>query len=383
MKNWQARVEGRVHRHVTTAIVILGIAAAPLAAGCKPTAAAAREQKNVSAPETPVFTLGEEKLETSLRVPGELVAFERVDLYAKMSSFVSRLHADVGSEVRQGQLLATLEAPELRSQLAEAESKLRAQEALWIASKASYDRLLQTSKTPGTVSPHDLEQAEARMNAELAKLEAAKAAKQALAALSGYLELRAPFGGVVTTRNVSAGAYVGPAGRGSEAPLFTLQEQSRLRLVVSVPEARAAELAPGVEVSFSVRSRPGERFTAKVSRQAGAVDTRLRAERVEMDFDNREARLLPGAVADVTLPLTAGSMRLVIPKAALIDSTRGAFVVRVAEQKAQWVRVDLGQEHDGKVEIFGDVRRGDLLVARASEELRDGAAIERTTLAKL
>ena len=101
-----------------------------------------------------------------------------------------------------------------------------------------------------------------------------------------------------------------------------------------------------------------------------------------MNVDNGDARLLPGTVADVTLPLTAGSSRLVIPKAALVDSTRGTFVVRVAEQKAQWVRVDVGQEHDGKVEIFGDVRRGDLLVARASEELRDGATIERTAPAK-
>lgn len=378
MKNWQTLI-GWKHGQV----VGLGLAMMFVVAGCKPTGAATRSEKPASAPETPVFALGEEKLETSIRVPGELVSFERVDLYAKMSSFVQRVLVDVGSEVKQGQLLATLEAPELRSQLAEAESKLQAQEALYIASKASYDRLVQTSKTPGTVSPHDLEQAEARTNAERARLEAAKAAKQAVAALSSYLEMRAPFGAVVTARNVSPGAYVGPAGRGSEAPLFTLQQQSRLRLVVSVPEARGSRLAVGADVSFTVRSRPGERFVAKVSRLAGAVDARLRAERVEMNVDNSDARLLPGTVADVTLPLTAGSMRLVIPKAALIDSTRGTFVVRVAEQKAQWVRVDVGQEHDGKVEIFGDVRRGDLLVARASEELRDGAAIERTAPVKL
>ena len=344
---------------------------------CKPTGDAAAKSGARATPPVQVLTLEEEKLATSLRLPGELVAFERVDLYAKTSSFVRRVLVDIGSEVERGQLLATLDAPELVSQVAEAESKLRAQEAISIAAKASHDRLVETNKTPGTVSPNDLEQAEAKAKAELAKLEAARAAKQAITSLREYLEMRAPFDGIVTARNVSPGAYVGPAGRGSEAPLFTIQQQSHLRLVVSVPEARAADLTSGNEISFRVRSRPSETFTAKISRLAGALDTRLRAQRVEMDVDNREARLLPGAVADVTLPLTAGG-RWVIPKSAVVDSTRGTFVIRVAEKKAEWLPVEVGRENHGKVEIFGDVRRGDRLVVRASEELRDGTAIEGT-----
>lgn len=351
-------------------------------AGCKPAGGAQRDEKPASQVETPVFAVGEERFDTALHLPGELVSFERVDLYAKVSSFVRRVHVDVGSEVKAGQLLASLEAPELGSQVAEAESKLKAQEAVYIATKAAYDRLVQTSKTPGTVSENDLEQAQAKTSAELARLDAAKAAKQAVAALSGYLEMRAPFSAVVTARNVSPGAYVGPAGRGSEAPLFTLQEQDRLRLVVAVPEARAADLAVGQEVSFTVRSRPGERFVAKVSRVAGALDSRLRSERVEMNVENPGKRLLPGAVAEVTLPLTASSARLVIPKAALVDSTTGTFVVRIAEQKARWVRVEVGQEQDGKVEVYGELQRGDLLAARASEELRDGAPVAATAVVK-
>ncbi|MBN9167538.1 MAG: hypothetical protein J0I07_41800, partial [Myxococcales bacterium] len=126
----------------------------------------------------------------------------------------------------------------------------------------------------------------------------------------------------------------------------------------------------------------GERFVAKVSRVAGAIDSRLRAMRVEMNVENSGKRLLPGAVAEVTLPLTAASARYVIPKAALVDSTTGTFVVRVEGQKAKWVRVEVGQEHDGKVEVFGDLRLGDLLAARANEELRDGATITATTMVK-
>lgn len=361
----------------------LAVAALPLllvAGACRPAgdaSAAAARAGSKPLPPVSVLTLEEEKLPTSVSLPGELVAFERVDLYAKTSSFVRRVLVDVGSRVTQGQLLATLEAPELLSQIAEAESKLQAQDAVYVAAKAKYDRLVETSKTPGTVSPSDLEQADATVKSELAKLEAARAARQAITSMRAYLDVRAPFDGVVTARNVSAGAYVGPAGRGSEAPLFVIQQQDRLRLVVSVPEERTTDLSIGEEVSFVVRSDSTERFTAKVSRLAGALDTHLRAERVEMDVDNRAGHLLPGSVANVTLRLAARGGRFVVPRSAVVDSTTGTFVIRVVDRKAKWTPVDAGHEANGKVEIAGDVHPGDLLVVKANEELRDGARIER------
>lgn len=357
--------------HVLATLVAL----TALNSACKKSNAAEHQSAPVGVREAEVFALGEEKLESTLHVPGELVAFERVDLYAKVSSFVQKVHADVGTEVKAGQLLATLEAPELGSQLAEAESKLQAQRALQIAAKANYDRLLETSKTEGAVSQNDLEQAEARATAEQAKLAAARAAHQAVASVSGYLQMRAPFGGVITARNVSPGAYVGPAGRGSEKPLYTLQEFAKLRLVVSVPEANVGYLSEGSAVKFRVRSRPGEVFEATVARLAGALDSKLRAERVEMNVQNEGRRLLPDMVAEVELPMTAASARYVVPKGAVIDSPKGTFVVRVRGEKAEWVTVRLGREIEGKVEVFGALNRGEELVAKANEELRDGSPL--------
>ena len=118
-----------------------------------------------------------------------------------------------------------------------------------------------------------------------------------------YLQIRAPFNGVITARNVNPGAYVGPSGKGSEFPLFNLQEQKKLRLVLSVPEAYTSYLNQKNAVSFTVKSLPGQPFKAVINRLSGSIDSRLRSQRVEMDVINNDKKLLPGMVAEVNLPL--------------------------------------------------------------------------------
>ncbi|WP_080058254.1 efflux RND transporter periplasmic adaptor subunit [Spirosoma aerolatum] len=334
------------------------------------------EADSVTAPApTEVFSLTKGKLASSLNIPGELIAYRDVDIYAKVSGFIKTLNADVGSEVREGQLLAQAEAPELSAQLASADSKLKAQEALSIASKANYERVLEASKFSGAVSKNDVDQALAKRNADLAQLEAAKSAYREVATLKNYLAIRAPFDGIISARNASTGAYIGPAGKGSEFPLFVLTEQKRLRLVVAVPEAYTGYVHAGSEVSFTVKTFPNRTFTGKIKRLSGALDKRLRSERVEVDVINNDKKLLPGMVAEVTLPLPTQSNTFIVPKAALVNSTTGVFVIRVKEGKSEWVPVKKGLEADNKIEIFGDLNEGDQLVTTASEEIRDGAPV--------
>ncbi|HWB27367.1 MAG TPA: efflux RND transporter periplasmic adaptor subunit [Chitinophagaceae bacterium] len=328
------------------------------------------------APVRDAFLLQKGKLDAALQLPGELIAYQQVDIYAKDNSFVKKLYADVGSEVSQGQLLAEMEAPELSSQLAAAQSKLKAQEALYIANKANYDRLYETSQTPGTISQNDLDQALAKKNSDYAQLEAAKASYEEVAATRNYLEIRAPFGGVISARNVNTGAYVGPSGKGSEFPMFTLQQQKRLRLVVSVPEAYTNFLTTNSTITFSVRAIPNQKFTAKVTRLAGALDTRLRAEHVEMDVFNDDKKLLPGMVAEVDLPTPAKDSTFIIPKSALVNSTERIFVIRVNNNKVEWVDVKPGRESDGKIEVYGNLNVNDTILSEPSDEIRNGADIK-------
>jgi RND family efflux transporter MFP subunit len=268
-----------------------------------------------------------------------------------------------------------MEAPELNSQLSAAASRLKSQEANYIASNASYDRLLETSKTPGTIAPNDIDQAFAKKSADYAQLQAAKAAYQGVANTINYLEIRAPFNGVISARNVNIGAYVGPSGKGSEYPLFVLQEQKKLRLVASVPEAYTSYLHENDTVSFTVNAFANQIFTAQVKRLAGALDDKLRSQRIEMDVMNAGKKLLPGMVADVHIYMSAKDSSFIVPKSAIVNSPERIFVIRVVQNKAEWVDVKKGREVDGKAEVFGNLTAGDHLVKTASEEIRNGASI--------
>ncbi|HXD76951.1 MAG TPA: efflux RND transporter periplasmic adaptor subunit [Puia sp.] len=323
------------------------------------------------------FVLEKGRLSTSLYVPGELIAFQQVDLYAKVNSFVRKVYADVGSEVKEGQLLATMEAPELQSQLSSAESRMKSQQAIYIASKANYDRVVETAKTPGTISQNDIDQANARQESDNAQWDAAKAAYNEVAETLKYLEVRAPFNGVISMRNVNPGAYVGPSGKGSELPLFTLQEQKHMRLVISVPEAYTGYLSDRDKVNFTVKALPNRVFTAQVRRLAGALDNHLRAERTEMDVYSNDKTLLPGMVAEVELPLPGKDSSFIVPGTAVVDGTERMFVIReTADHRAEWVDVKTGRSQGGRTEIFGKgLHEGDRLVKTGTEEIRDGSQL--------
>ena len=330
-----------------------------------------------AAPAAEVFLLQKGKLSASIQMPGELIPFQQVDLYARVNGFVKKLYADVGTEVKAGQLLAAMEAPELGSQLAGADSRLKAQEAIYTASKANYDRLFETSKTPGTISPNDLDQANARKNADYAQWQSAKSAYKEIADNRNYLEIRAPFAGVISTRNVNPGAIAGPAGKGSDLPLFILQDQRKLRLAVLVPESAAGYINSTTNISFTVKGRPNEKFSAMVKRASGSLDARLRSERIEMDINNNDKKLLPGMVAEVTIPTSAIDSGFIVPKTAIVNSTERIFVIKISKGMAQWIDVKNGREAVGKVEVYGPLNLGDTLITVANEERRNGSAVKQ------
>lgn len=335
-----------------------------------------QQQDAVETPTVQTVPVTKGRLSSNITIPGELIPYQQVDLYAKTNSYVKKLLVDIGSEVRQGQLLAVLEAPEINSQLAAAQSRIKQFEAVYFASKATYDRLVSTSKTPGTVSQNDLEQAEAKKNADEANIDAAKSGLKEVSANLAYLEIRAPFDGVITSRNVNLGAYVGPGGKSTD-PLFTIQDQGRLRLVVSVPEIYTGALSNKSEVKFTVRALPSEKFTAQVKRIAGALDEKLRAERLEMDVYNKDKKLLPHMFAEVSVPLPAGDSAYVVPKTAVATSTEKVFVIKVVDNKAVWVDVKKGLSNGDSIEIFGaDLKADDKLVKAASDEIRNGSTLK-------
>lgn len=339
------------------------------------TACNSSEKKKITAIETaPVietFTISKEKLATELRIPAELTGFQQVDIYAKVSSFVKELKVDIGSQVKKGQLLLILEAPEISSQLAAAQSRQLSQKAIYTASKSTFDRIFETSKIEGTISKNDLEQAAARKNSDYAQYQASQATYKEIENMKSYLEIRAPFDGIISARNVNLGAYVGSSGKGSESPLFTLQQQDKLRLSVYVPEIYTAYLTIGDELIFSVKSINNQSFHAKIARTSGALDNRLRSERVELDVENKSKKLLPGMVAEVLLSLQSKDSNYVVPKSAVVTSSEGIYVFIVKNNKRIKTPVHKGRELENRVEIFGDIPENSILVKTASEEMKE------------
>ncbi|RYE36244.1 MAG: efflux RND transporter periplasmic adaptor subunit [Sphingobacteriaceae bacterium] len=370
-----------MNNYLKSTLLLAFIVSSVLTTSCNSDKSEASSEQNIDQENnipavTETFVLHKGKLSSTLQIPGELQPYQQVDLYAKESSFVKKIFVDVGSEVKQGQLLVSMEAPEINSNVASAQSRLKSQEAVYTASSSNYNRLVETSKTPGTISGNDLEQAAARKNSDKAQLDAAKSAYQSVAATRAYLDIRAPFNGVITARNINTGAYVGPSGKGSELPLFVLQEQKRLRLIISVPELYTGLLKQNDEVSFAVKAFPSKQFKAKVKRMAGALDERLRSERLEMDVFNENKKLLPGMYAEVNIPLPASDSTFVIPKTALVTSTERVFVICVSNQKAQWIDVKKGREAGDQVEVYGKLNENAQLVKVATDEIRNGSTLK-------
>jgi len=369
----------------TAKSIIIALAAATLLwTGCSSSEAAKEPQKKAAAatPAAPAipatFKLEKGSLHTELKVPSELTAYREVDIYAKVSSYVKSLTVDVGSEVKQGQVLATLEAPELVQQLAAAQSKYKAQQAIYEQSNATYARIVDASKTPGTISKNDVDIASAKRNADLAQMQAAKADYEANSTIAQYLTIRAPFDGVISARNVNLGAYIGPAGKGSELPIFTLQEQKHLRLVIEIPEAYKSFIKLNDVVKFTVKAFPDQVFSAKIARRSGVMDKTLRSEHVELDVINNGGKLSPGMVAEAVIGLNAGANAFVVPKIAVVNATEGVFMIEDSANIAKRIPVRLGRLTDSLAEVFGSgLKENAVYVTKGSEEIKNGASIQQ------
>jgi RND family efflux transporter MFP subunit len=332
----------------------------------------------------------EQSLDVQLSLPAELTAFQSVAIYPRVTGFVKAVTVDRGSRVRVGELLATLEAPELIAQRAEAQSKVQGAEAQLAATRSradadrsTFDRLKAASATPGVVAGNDVVIAEKAADASssqvLAAQQSIEAARQALNAvreMEGYLRVTAPFAGVVTERNVHPGALVGPSsGAGATTPLLRLVDTHRLRLVVPVPEAYTAEMKPGTEISFTVAAYPGQRFSGTVARIAEAVDVGTRTMAVELDVVNSDGRLAPGTFCQVRWPVRRSGPSLFVPSTSVAATTDRTFVIRIHDGKTEWVDVRTGLTSGALVEVFGDLHAGDEIAGRGTDELRPGTEV--------
>src|SRR6266700_2195003 len=298
-----------------------------------------------TAAQTPVevVRVASKAVERQVKLPGEFQPYLAVPIYAKLPGFVKRVNVDRGSTVKTGQVLVTIEAPEMLAQIAEAQSKAQAlglqraeAEAKLAGAQSTYDHLKAASATPGVVAENDVivaqkaaEAAQALVRSYDDSIKAAQAQVQSVRDLEGYLTLKAPFDGIIIERNVHPGALVGP-GSGS-MPLLRLHQVSRLRLVVAVPEALVGGIVKGARVAFTVPAYPGERFFGTLSLMAHDLNEKTRTMAVELDVKNPDLRLGAGMYPEVLWLVRRPQPSLLLPPTTIVTTTERTFVIRVKD----------------------------------------------------
>ncbi len=319
------------------------------------------------------------------KLPGEITPYQTVDLMARVAGYIEELRVDVGSAIKKGDIVARLSAPEMNAQLAEAQSRVGAgeaqraeAEAKLLGVQATYERLKAASATPGVIAGNELVLAEKSVDAARSvvrsmqrSIEAAQSSVRAVEDMKTYLEIRAPFDGVITDRYLHPGALASP----QSGPLVKLQQLNRLRLIAAVPEADLGGIVYGVRVPFTVPAFPGETFGALVARVPRVLDPKTRTMAIELEFSNAAGRLAPGMYPELQWPVRKGRPALLVPPTAIVTTTEHAFVIRIVNGKAAYVNVKRGAANGELVEVQGALAAGDVIVKRGTDELREGTAL--------
>lgn len=367
-------------------LILLTVAAGTTACHTEAETSEKHEQKAVaSEPVVELAYVRSMKPAKQIALPGELKPWNKVSIHPKVKGFVRTVNVDRGSVVKKGQILAQLEAPEVISELSQAKAQLNAAEAAlheittrYQATALTYSRLIRTNRTEGAVSLNELDLAKARaatdssaMAVAKGNVQAAKSFMETKTELSRYLTVTAPFDGIITERNISPGALVGP-GEGGAKPLFILEDNTKLRLTLAIPENISSAIPNKGEVSFTVPASPEKIYKAVYARSSRTLSEENRSMITEFDVSNRSNELKAGMYAQVQLNTERAGNTLFVPVTAVVNSSEQVFVIRDKAKKAEWVAVKRGIVVDTLVEVFGDLHDGEAIVKKASEEYRNG-----------
>jgi RND family efflux transporter MFP subunit len=244
--------------------------------------------------------------------------------------------------------------------------------------------MVSAAKTPGVVAENDVMVASQTATADQGQVQsaednvaAARGGLRRVAQLESYLNIYAPFDGIVTTRNLHPGALVGPAsGQSGTMPIVQIVDNGHLRLVVPVPEAYVGEMQVGQQVAFTVPAYPGQTFHAPITRISHDVDLNTRTMPVELDVRSSDGRLSPGSFSSVQWPVHRAAPTMFVPVSAVTNDQQRTFVEGVRNGKAEWVDVVTGLSVDGNIEVFGDLKPGTEVIRNATDAIRPGQPVK-------
>jgi RND family efflux transporter MFP subunit len=337
----------------------------------------AEETEQNAVPTVAVVHPTAEKPDEELVLPGTLQAYIESPIYARTNGYLLRWYKDIGSHVKQGELLADIDTPEVDQELMQARAARQQVVAAMDLAKISADRYVALRKTD-SVSQQEADNQSSGYEQAKANLAAADANVRRLEELEGFKHVYAPFDGVLTRRNVDPGALISSGNAGASGPreLFDIARTDPLRVYISVPQAYSPAIKTGMDAVVTLQEFPGKKFIGTVVRTADSIDTVTRTLLTEVDVPNKDGKLLPGSFGEVHFKPNIDVNRVTIPVNAMLFRREGPRVAVVgSDGKVQLRPISIGRDYGNTLEVVGGVDVNDRVIVNPSDSIEDGQPV--------
>jgi len=336
--------------------------------------ALAAETEKLAVTTVAVIKPSAEPASDELVLPAQLQAYVESPIYSRTNGYLLHWYKDIGAHVKKSDLLADIDTPEVDQELSQAKAAREQIAAQLELAKSSAERWINLRKTD-SVSQQEADQEINAYKQSQANLAAADANVRRLQQMESFKHIYAPFGGVITQRNTDVGALIN-AGASGQKGLFNLAQVDPLRVYVSVPQTYSPSIRQGMTAYIQLEEYPGQKFNGKIVRTADAIDPSTRTLLTEVDVDNRDGRLLPGAYAQVHFAVPVQTVRMAIPVNALLFRPEGPRVAVVgSNQKIQLKAVIIGRDFGTRLEILGGLDPNDSIVVNPPDSLEEGQEV--------
>jgi multidrug efflux system membrane fusion protein len=356
-------------------LVLLIAGAATLIARRSQERALANETERSTIPTVAIVHPQAEKPDEELVLPGSLLAFAESPIYARTSGYLVRWYKDIGSRVHEGDLLATIDAPEVDQELNQTRAARQQIVAQLELAKSSAERWENLRKSD-SVSAQEADQQTSAYKQAQANLAAADANVRRLEQLENFKKVYAPFSGVITKRNVDPGALINAGAGASGRELFDIARIDPLRVYTSVPQAYAPFIKVGGQTTVTLQEFPGQKFLGKIARTAESIDPNTRTLLTEVDVSNKDGRLLPGSFGEVHFAVGSNVNKVTVPVNAMLFRAEGPRLAVVDENhKIQLRPINIGRDYGTSLEILGGVSTEDNIVINPPDSLQEGQGV--------
>ena len=337
--------------------------------------ALAKETETLAIPTVAVIHPMTESAQEDLVLPGTMQAYVESPIYARTNGYLKKWYRDIGSRVRQGELLADIDTPEVDQQLSQARADLNTAKANAHLSEITATRFTELIKTDG-VSKQEVDNADGDLEAKRAIVQSSEANVRRLEELESFRHIYAPFSGFITRRNVDVGTLINAGNGGSSQQLFFLAQTDPIRVYVSMPETYAPSIHAGLGAFLELTQYPGQRFEGRVVRTAEAIDAATRTLLTEVDVPNHNGALLPGGYAQVHVQVKITGARLEVPVNALLFRSEGLRAVVVdANHKTHLKPLTIGRDYGITLEVLQGLDANDWIVLNPADSLDEGQEV--------